>query len=383
MDELWKNKIFAIHITAAAGSVALGTAVTYPFDTIKVLVQVSSGSSKQLTATQALERVRKISGNSGLFNGFGWLALGRILGVGARFGTYEIVTAFYKDGRQYNYVHVSEALMAGMVAGAAESLLSSPFELIKLRAQVTSASRVPSHSSVLNKQVVAPVIEKLLRGYTPEKKALNYSVDLLSTLTNKHSNMTSALQGYPWMMSGSGNPPSVFNVRRPSEIISLEGWRALWRGLRPGLVRDSVYGGVFFSTWQFLHNAMLDWKAVGMDPIPSVNEDVDPLSPLAVSLAAGFSGSVAAVSSHCFDTAKCRSLCTVLPKFVSLERKLLKWKRPGSRFERFTGIHPADRNVLFNGIWLRMARCGVASFFMVGYYFLAVDQLVSRGNRLT
>lgn len=40
MDELWKNKIFAIHITAAAGSMALGTAVTYPFDTIKVLVQV-------------------------------------------------------------------------------------------------------------------------------------------------------------------------------------------------------------------------------------------------------------------------------------------------------------------------------------------------------
>ena len=31
-----------------------------------------------------------------MFNGFGWLALGRVLGVGARFGTYEIVTAFYK-----------------------------------------------------------------------------------------------------------------------------------------------------------------------------------------------------------------------------------------------------------------------------------------------
>lgn len=47
-----------------------------------------------------------------------------------------------------------------------------------------------------------------------------------------------------------------------------------------------------------------------------MNEDVDPLSPLAVSLAAGFSGSVAAVASHCFDTAKCRSLCTVLPKVI-------------------------------------------------------------------
>lgn len=32
----------------------------------------------------------------GLYSGFGWLALGRTFGVGARFGTYEILTAFYK-----------------------------------------------------------------------------------------------------------------------------------------------------------------------------------------------------------------------------------------------------------------------------------------------
>ena len=33
---------------------------------------------------------------AGLYSGFGWLALGRILGVATRFGTYELVTAFYK-----------------------------------------------------------------------------------------------------------------------------------------------------------------------------------------------------------------------------------------------------------------------------------------------
>lgn len=32
----------------------------------------------------------------GLYNGFLWLAVGRTFGVGARFGTYEILTAFYK-----------------------------------------------------------------------------------------------------------------------------------------------------------------------------------------------------------------------------------------------------------------------------------------------
>jgi hypothetical protein len=48
------------------------------------------------------------------------------------------------------------------------------------------------------------------------------------------------------------------------------------------------------------------------------DEEIGPLSPLAVSLAAGFSGSVAAAASHCFDTAKSRSQCVVLPKVCYL-----------------------------------------------------------------
>ena len=48
------------------------------------------------------------------------------------------------------------------------------------------------------------------------------------------------------------------------------------------------------------------------------DEEIGPLSPLAVSLAAGFSGSVAAAASHCFDTAKTRTQCIVLPKVCYL-----------------------------------------------------------------
>lgn len=158
--------------------------------------------------------------------------------------------------------------MAGLVAGVAESLVCSPFELIKLRAQVTSASRGLSSASVSEKGAALPTIERLLPGYTPDKKTLTFSAGLLSTLTRKHPSMMGALQGYPWMMTGSGRPPSVCDVRRPSEIISLEGWNALWRGLRSGVARDSVFSGIFFSSWQFLHQSMLYWKAAGMDPPP-------------------------------------------------------------------------------------------------------------------
>lgn len=40
MDDLSKNQIFTAHGIAAAGSVALATALTYPLDTIKVITQV-------------------------------------------------------------------------------------------------------------------------------------------------------------------------------------------------------------------------------------------------------------------------------------------------------------------------------------------------------
>lgn len=69
---------------------------------------------------------------------------------------------------------------------------------------------------------------------------------------------------------------------------------------------------------------------------------------------------------------------TLFVQFVSMERKFLKWQLPGKRFERWTGIHPADRNILYSGLGLRMARCGIASFVVVGGYLFAIDRLLPK-----
>ncbi|KAM3282797.1 hypothetical protein P3S67_026442 [Capsicum chacoense] len=94
-----------------------------------------------------------------------------------------------------------------------------------------------------------------------------------------------------------------------------------------------------------------------------------------------YSGSLAAAASHGFDTAKSRSQCMVLPKFFMCSmypwRGFLKWKLPGKRFESWTGIHPTDRNILFRGLGLRMARSGIASFVVVGGYLFAIDKVLS------
>ncbi|KAK6943457.1 Mitochondrial substrate/solute carrier [Dillenia turbinata] len=341
MEEFLRNHIHATHAIAGAGSIAFATTLTYPLDTLKVLIQVGSASGKQLTASQALYRLNTLSGISGkfilivrfafgMYRGLGLATPGRILGIGTRFEAYELLTAFYKDGREDNYVHVFEALLAGIAAG---------------------------YSSFLEKQSATSVTARLLPNYVPGKMVWDCSIGLLSTLGTKHPNLHGALQKYPWMMTGSGKPPSLCDVRNAADIISLEGWGALWRGLRSGVIRDSVFG-------------------VGMDPIPRTDEEVGPLSPLATSLAAGFSASVAAAASHGFDTASSRSQCTVIPRHVSMERRLLKWNQPGKRFERLTGIHPSDRNLLFQGIEYRMAHSGLASLMIVGGYYLAVDHLL-------
>lgn len=378
MDELLKNPVFASHVIAAGGSVTIGTALTYPLDTIKSLIQVGASSSKQLTATQVLGRVQSLSGYSGLYSGLSWLTLGRVTSLGARYGVYEILTAFYKDGRMDNYVYVSEALLAGMASGAMESCINSPFEMMKLRKQVSSAIHVPSNITPEAKPALASLNSRLLPGYVLDKVALDRTINLLSVLSSKNHNLANGLKNHPWMMTGSGNPPAVTDVRRILDIIRFEGWGALWRGLRAGIARDSVFGGIFFGSWQFLHQALLNWKAVGMDPPPETNDEVAPLSPLTVSMAAGLSGALAAAASHGFDTSRTRSQCVVLPKYVAMERKFLKWRRPGNWFERNTGIHPSDRNLMFRGISARMARSGLASFIVVGSYFFAAEHLVAK-----
>ncbi|KAL5715237.1 hypothetical protein ACHQM5_017084 [Ranunculus cassubicifolius] len=323
--------------------------------------------------------VVKFTPNYCLYSGFIWSTTGRIAGVGTRFGIFELLTAFYKDGREDNYVYVSEALLAGMAGGALEGFVTTPFELLKLRAQVTSACPLPKSSASITS---SPVAVKLLRGYAPEKRAWDLTLGLLSNLSTSSAKnpaasvVVASLKENPWMLTGSGKPPPVHQVRKPSDIVSLEGWRGLWKGLRSGIARDTIFGGIFFSTWQFLHISMLNLKSLDMNPPPTSIEDIGPLSPWATSVAAGLSGSVAAAGSHCFDTAQSRSQCIVLPKYVSMERRLLKWRKPGYWIERISGINPADRNLLFRGIGLRMARSGLASFAIVGTYFLAVDHLI-------
>jgi hypothetical protein len=172
------------------------------------------------------------------------------------------------DGREDDYVYYSEAMLAGIAAGAVEAVFCTPFELFKLKNQVSSV--IPSKAVAL--QVLHTesflLLSKVLPGYVPDMRVWNNAVNLLSDLSPKHPDMFSARKQHPWMLTGSGKPPLPSDIPLPSRVISLEGWCALWKGLRPTIARDCVFGGMFFSTWQFIHTAILTWKAVNMNPEP-------------------------------------------------------------------------------------------------------------------
>lgn len=377
MEDFSRETIFARHAAAAGLGVAIEAALTCPLDTVKTLLQVTAGVHSQMDMSSLVARVRSLSGLSGLYSGLGWMTLGKAPALGVRFGTYELLTAFYKDGREEKYVYVSEAFLAGLASGALESFVVTPFDLFKVRSQVTSITRHPFTEQSCRLPNTTSVVSKLLPGYSSDKRQWDRVSRLLSALPSKNSNVINALQEYPWLVTGSGQAPFVRDLKGPLSSISLEGWSVLWRGLRPGIFRDAAFSGFFFSCWQFLHDIVIDWKGCQMKPLPKSLEEIGPLSPLELSITAGLSGSIAGIVSHSFDTAKNRSQCIVTPKYITMERKFCKWKVPGTWVERFVGINPLDRKLLYHGLRFRAAQTGIACFALVGGYHLAVSHLLN------
>ncbi|MCD7467670.1 hypothetical protein HAX54_005222 [Datura stramonium] len=151
MNELLKNPIFATHAVVAAGSVTLATAISYPLDSLKVLVQVwklmwdqvAVNNSQVLMSSTGLELCQEVQACIVVWGG---LTPGRSLGLGARFELFmKYLQLFTKAESEDKYVYVSMRLIGEeLLLGAVESTSSSPFELIKLRAQLLVLQRFSS-----------------------------------------------------------------------------------------------------------------------------------------------------------------------------------------------------------------------------------------------
>lgn len=163
---------------------------------------------------------------------------------------------------------VSEALIGGLAAGAVESVISTPFDFLKVRAQVSTATtgEAQARGALFRPKLKSSDPNALLRGANAAHwKSIGRALSLLPA---QSPNLVPALKEYPWLATGSGQPPLVKDVGGFRGAVQLEGWRRLWSGLRPGLFRDAIYGGCFFSGWQYLDDLVAEWKAYKMEPPP-------------------------------------------------------------------------------------------------------------------
>ncbi|KAG6552698.1 hypothetical protein Mapa_005645 [Marchantia paleacea] len=368
-----RKALFVRHGAAFVGAVGTETAFFYPIDTLKTLLQVNASAGRKLDVSAVVERVSKSSGITGLYGGVGWQLLGRLSSLGLRFGVYELMTAFYADGRSDSYVSLSESFLGGLTAGAVESLVSTPFDVLKVRAQITSATtgviKVQGETFKLNSHKAEPNLPTNISDGAHWDRIRRS----LSLLSSRSPDITAELRKYPWLATGSGQPPLVKDVGGLRGAVGLEGLNVLWRGLRPGLFRDAMYGGFFFCGWQFLDDLATEGRAYMMNPPPTSWDEVSPSSPWQLSITAGIAASFAATASHSFDSAKTRLQATVVPKYFTMERKILKWKAPGSWFESIVGLSPFDRHFLRRGLGLRALQHGCGTYALVLTYHTAVQ----------
>ena len=157
------------------------------------------------------------------------------------------------DGRNSHQVTISEAFLAGLFAGSVESFVGTPFDILKLRAQLTACS-LPLEGAIVSKSYSEAQWKRVHQCFIG--------------LPHSNSNIVSSLRRYPWLQNGSGHPPLVRDVSGLKRVTEVEGLSTLWRGVRPGMFRDATYAGVFFGSWQFLYELLLELKAFKMEPKP-------------------------------------------------------------------------------------------------------------------
>ncbi|GBG91090.1 hypothetical protein CBR_g51824 [Chara braunii] len=124
-------------------AVSAATVATYPMETVKTLMQVQSASTAApVSSLELFRRLRAATGVTGVYRGALWTLSGQVPSLAVRFGTYQLMTAFFQDGRLLPGVSTSEALKAGALAGALEAVVSTPLELVKVRIQSTHRQAV-------------------------------------------------------------------------------------------------------------------------------------------------------------------------------------------------------------------------------------------------
>ncbi|GJP44628.1 hypothetical protein CLOM_g3998 [Closterium sp. NIES-68] len=163
MDGESRSPLFYRHVAAGAAAAVVASAVTYPLDVAKAVAQagvahagvaqavvaqagavqgsgmtVGGGPGGMAGSGTAASRAAATSGlswrNKASFIGFSPHLAGHLPSLAARYTTYHLAAAYQMDGLPpWLPISPPQAAAAGAVGGVTESLLSTPFDLVRTR----------------------------------------------------------------------------------------------------------------------------------------------------------------------------------------------------------------------------------------------------------
>ncbi|XP_046545248.1 solute carrier family 25 member 45-like isoform X1 [Haliotis rubra] len=186
------------YIAGAIGGGA-GMVVGYPFDTVKVLLQIQGGGNRYNNILDCVKNLHtQTTLSNGFFRGLSWPLMSSVALTSIFFGAYGTTLSLLghqRESSQRSATYYSTVLAAGCVAGAAQLPLSCPVDTLKivLQSQIPQGDKLDAH-------------KKFNRGPT-----------------------TAAM-----------------------DIIRLRGIQGLYRGLSAQALRDIPVSGIFMMTYELL-----------------------------------------------------------------------------------------------------------------------------------
>ncbi|WVF68991.1 hypothetical protein IAT40_003765 [Kwoniella sp. CBS 6097] len=136
----------------AAGAIAGGTEafITYPLESLKTQLQFGAlEGGKPLTPYQALKQTLQQRGVAGLYAGTTAVVLGNAVKAGVRFTTYDQFKALLKDDE--GKLTAPRSMLAGLGAGMSEAVIAvTPSETIKTKMIEDSKRAVPKYKGFVH-----------------------------------------------------------------------------------------------------------------------------------------------------------------------------------------------------------------------------------------
>lgn len=302
-DDRWRS---VIQTTAGLGAGAISTALLYPLDLVKVRYQVHEKSARAYNSLgHAFRTIVKEEGTRSLFRGMSPALYGSALSWGLYMYFYQNAKLRYARMADDGWIQGSwQYFFSGLEAGIICIPITNPIWLIKIRMQVQS--RVGMESTVGTKDAAAKLaknipyrsvtdafrrivaeegLSALYKGMIPAlfltthgafkfvayeslkamyQRHFGPSMDIVPSLAiGAMSQAVASTTTYPYQVikarlqqGGAAAAHYTGTWDCTTKIVRNEGYRGLFKGIAPNLLKVIPTGAIVFASYEQIHSSL-------------------------------------------------------------------------------------------------------------------------------